>query len=117
MFSSVAGADQGSGVPHFDSKARIDTELAAGDVPYTILGPPYFFDNVLGGADRSGVLDLPLPADRPLQQLARTDHGVFAAQVLLDSARYVRRRIGLASDAPTRYRSVRFSEHTVGSPA
>ncbi|MEU5947563.1 NmrA/HSCARG family protein [Micromonospora sp. NPDC047465] len=103
VFSSVAGADQGSGVPHFDSKARIETELAAGDVPYTILGPTYFFDNALGGADRirSGVLDLPLPADRPLQQLARTDHGVFAAQVLLDPAPYVGRRIELAGDAPT----------------
>ncbi|SCL21226.1 Uncharacterized conserved protein YbjT, contains NAD(P)-binding and DUF2867 domains [Micromonospora pallida] len=103
VFSSVAGADQGSGVPHFDSKARIETELAAGDVPYTILGPTYFFENALGGADRirGGVLDLPLPADRPLQQLARADLGVFAAQVLLDPAPYVGRRIELASDAPT----------------
>jgi uncharacterized protein YbjT (DUF2867 family) len=103
VFSSVAGADQRSGVPHFDSKARIETELAAGETPYTILGPTYFFDNALGGADRirSGVLDLPLPPDRPLQQLARTDHGTFAAQVLLDFAPYLGRRIELASDAPT----------------
>ena len=42
-------------------------------VPYTILGPTYFFDNALGEADRirSGVLDLPLPGDRQLQQLGR----------------------------------------------
>jgi uncharacterized protein YbjT (DUF2867 family) len=103
VFSSVAGADQKSGVPHFDSKARIEAELLAGEVPYTILGPTYFFDNALGGADRilSGVLDLPLPSDRPLQQLARADLGAFAAQVLLDSAPYVGQRIELASDAPT----------------
>lgn len=103
LFSSVAGADQRSGVPHFDSKARIEKELAAGEIPYSILGPTYFFDNALGGADRiqSGVLDLPLPSDRPLQQLARTDHGAFAAQVLLDPAPYLGRRIELASDAPT----------------
>ncbi|MCW3819897.1 NmrA family NAD(P)-binding protein [Micromonospora sp. DR5-3] len=56
-----------------------------------------------GGADRirSGALDLPLPADRLLQQLARTDLGVFAAQVLLDPAPYVGRCIELASDVPT----------------
>ncbi|MGW2183937.1 NmrA/HSCARG family protein [Streptomyces sp. NPDC001732] len=103
VFSSVAGADQESGVPHFDSKARIEAELAAGDVPYTILGPTYFFDNALGGAQRilGGVLDLPLPPDRPLQQLARTDLGAFAAEVLLNPASYVGRRIELASDAPT----------------
>ncbi|WP_431961725.1 NmrA/HSCARG family protein [Actinacidiphila sp. bgisy160] len=103
VFSSVAGADQESGVPHFDSKARIEAELASGDVPHTILGPTYFYDNALGGAERirGGVLDLPLPSDRPLQQLARADHGAFAAEVLLDPAPYVGRRIELASDAPT----------------
>ncbi|MET8562633.1 NmrA/HSCARG family protein [Streptomyces flaveolus] len=103
VFSSVAGADQDSGVPHFESKARIEAELAAGDVPYTILGPTYFFDNALGGAERvlAGVLDLPLPPDRPLQQLARPDLGAFAAQVLLDPAPYTGQRIELAGDAPT----------------
>ncbi|MFJ8787953.1 NmrA/HSCARG family protein [Streptomyces sp. NPDC102462] len=103
VFSSVAGADQNSGVPHFESKARIEAELTAGDVAYTILGPTYFFDNALGGARRilDGVLDLPLPPDRPLQQLARPDLGAFAAHVLLDPAPYVSRRIELASDDPT----------------
>ncbi|MGW2051200.1 NmrA/HSCARG family protein [Streptomyces sp. NPDC001858] len=103
VFSSVAGAVQETGVPHFDSKARIEAELAAGDVPYTVLGPTYFFDNALGGAERirGGVLDLPLPSDRPLQQLARPDHGAFAAEVLLHPDRYVGQRIELAGDAPT----------------
>ncbi|MFG3119610.1 NmrA/HSCARG family protein [Streptomyces sp. NPDC048197] len=103
VFSSVAGADQESGVPHFDSKARIEAELAAGEVPYTILGPTYFFDNALGGTERilAGVLELPLPPDRPLQQLARPDLGAFAAEVLLNPAAYVGQRIELASDAPT----------------
>ncbi|MFF3504262.1 NmrA/HSCARG family protein [Streptomyces sp. NPDC003247] len=103
VFSSVAGADQDSGVPHFDSKARIERELADGDVPYTILGPTYFFDNAMGGAERivSGHLDLPLPPDRPLQQLARRDLGAFAAEVLVAPASYVGQRIELASDAPT----------------
>ncbi|MER8090659.1 NmrA family NAD(P)-binding protein [Streptomyces sp. NPDC058316] len=103
VFSSVAGADQDSGVPHFESKARIEAELTTGEVPYTILGPTYFFDNALGGAERilDGALDLPLPPDRPPQQLARPDLGAFAAEVLLNPVPYVGRRIELASDAPT----------------
>ncbi|PWI14480.1 NmrA family transcriptional regulator [Streptomyces sp. Act143] len=103
VFSSVAGADRNSGVPHFESKARIEADLASGDVPYTILGPAYFFDNVLGGHERvlRGVLDLPLPADRPLQQLARADLGAFAAEVLLDPGPFLGQRIELAGDAPT----------------
>jgi len=103
VFSSVAGANQHSGVPHFDSKAVIESELGAGNVPYTIVGPTYFFDNALGGADRirSGVLDLPLAPDRSLQQLARPDLGAFAAGVLHNPASFLGQRIELASDAPT----------------
>jgi uncharacterized protein YbjT (DUF2867 family) len=105
VFSSVAGADQHTGVPHFESKAIIEKDLAASGLPYTITAPTYFFDNALGGegADRiaAGILDLPLPPDRPLQQLARKDLGAFAAKVLLDPKPYLRRRIELASDAVT----------------
>jgi uncharacterized protein YbjT (DUF2867 family) len=105
VFSSVAGADQHTGVPHFDSKAIIEKDVAASGLPYTITAPTYFFDNALGGegADRiaAGIIDLPLPPDRPLQQLARPDMGAFAAKVLLDPKPYVGRRIELASDAVT----------------
>ena len=103
LFSSVAGANQHTGVPHFDSKAAVETELASSGLSYTILGPTYFFDNALGGGARirQGVLELPLPGDRPLQQLARADHDAFVAGVLLDPDPYRGRRIELASDAPT----------------
>jgi uncharacterized protein YbjT (DUF2867 family) len=103
VFSSVAGADQESGVPHFDSKMKIERELAASGLQHTIVAPTYFFDNALGGIDeiRAGVLELPLPPVSPLQQLARPDLGAFVAQVLLDPSRYVGLRIELASDAVT----------------
>jgi uncharacterized protein YbjT (DUF2867 family) len=103
VFSSVAGADQDTGVPHFETKAVIERELTAGEVPYTILGPTYFFDNALGDEDRirQGVLDLPLPPDRPLQQLARPDLGEFAAAVFAAPDAFAGQRIELAGDAPT----------------
>jgi uncharacterized protein YbjT (DUF2867 family) len=103
VFASVAGATSGSGVPHFESKAVVERELAGGDVPYTIVAPTYFFDNALGGeADiRAGVLALPLPADRRLQQLDRDDLGRFVAALLATPERYVGARIELAGDEPT----------------
>ncbi|MCL2533857.1 MAG: NmrA/HSCARG family protein [Nocardiaceae bacterium] len=119
VFSSVAGADQNTGVPHFDSKAVIEAELAARELPHTILGPTYFFDNALGGTDRirtEGVLDLPLPPDRPLQQLDRRDLGAFAARVLLSPERYVGQRIELASDAPTPEDMAAVLTQVTGSP-
>ncbi len=103
VFSSVAAADQHTGVPHFDSKAIIENDLAASGLPYTITAPTYFFDNAMGGLDRiyAGVLDLPLPPDRSLQQLARADLGAFAAKVLLDPKAYLGQRVELAGDAAT----------------
>lgn len=118
VFSSVAGADTDSGVPHFQSKALVEAELAAGDLPYTILGPTYFFDNALGAVQRirEGVLDLPLPSDRPLQQLARPDLGAVAAKVLLAPDGYVGQRIELAGDAPTPARMASALSDAIGRP-
>ncbi|PTR30982.1 uncharacterized protein YbjT (DUF2867 family) [Rhodococcus sp. OK519] len=119
VFSSVAGANQDSGVPHFESKAVIEAELRSSGLSHTILGPTYFFDNALGGADRirtDGVLDLPLPPDRPLQQLDRRDLGVFAAHVLVSPEPFVGRRIELASDAPTPESMAAALTEAIGSP-
>jgi uncharacterized protein YbjT (DUF2867 family) len=118
VFSSVAAADQHTGVPHFDSKAAIEKNLAASGLTYTITAPTYFFDNALGGLDRisAGILDLPLPSDRPLQQLARPDLGVFVAKVLLDPTPYVGQRIELAGDAVTPGQMAEALSTAVGRP-
>jgi uncharacterized protein YbjT (DUF2867 family) len=103
VYSSVASADKGSGVPHFDSKAAIEQALAATTVPHTIVGPTFFFDNLLGAISElgSGVLELALPVDLPLQQLDRRDLGNFVAQVFDERDRFLGRRIDIASDAIT----------------
>lgn len=118
VFSSVAAADQRTGVPHFDSKAVVEHELAAADVPRTVLGPTYFFDNALGGLDRirEGVLDLPLPPNLPLQQLARRDLGEFAAEVLLNPEPHLGHRIELASDEPTPTQMAAALSAVLGTP-
>ncbi|MGW1539201.1 NmrA family NAD(P)-binding protein [Streptomyces sp. NPDC002309] len=118
VFSSLANADQGTGVPIFESKARIEAQLVSGDVPYTILGPTSLLDIVnLGSAQRilSGALDMPLHSDKPLKQLARTDHGAFAAGVLLNPTRYVGQRINLASDENTPTQMAATLSATVGT--
>jgi uncharacterized protein YbjT (DUF2867 family) len=118
VFSSVAGADQHTGVPHFQSKAVIEAELAASGVPYTIAAPAYFFDNALGGMDRivAGVLDLPLPADRQLQQLGRPDLGAFVAKVLVNPKPHIGQRIELASDSATPAQMAEFLSAALGRP-
>jgi uncharacterized protein YbjT (DUF2867 family) len=118
VFSSVASANQYTGVPHFDSKAIIENELTSSGLAYTITAPTYFFDNALGAVDRleAGILDLPLPPDRPLQQLARSDLGAFVAKVLLDPKPYAGQRIELASDAVTPAQMAEALSVTIGRP-
>jgi uncharacterized protein YbjT (DUF2867 family) len=103
VFSSVAGATAGSGVPHFESKAAVERELAGSGLPHTVVAPTYFYDNALGGYQDllRGTLELSLPEDHPLQQLGRSDLGALVRLVLADPGRFTGRRIELASDAPT----------------
>lgn len=103
VFSSVADADQHTGIPHFESKARVEAALAESGLSHTIVGPSYFYDNMLGGLDdvKAGVLALALPADMPLQQLSRRDLGRFVAAVLIDPDPVRGARIDIASDEPT----------------
>jgi uncharacterized protein YbjT (DUF2867 family) len=42
VMSSVGSANKHTGIPHFESKARIEEALKAQGVPYTILRPVYF---------------------------------------------------------------------------
>jgi uncharacterized protein YbjT (DUF2867 family) len=118
VFSSVAGANQQTGVPHFESKALVEAELTQSGVPYTITAPTYFFDNALGGIDRirGGILDLPLPPDRPLQQLARRDLGAFVAKVLANPNPYLWQRVELASDAATPAQMAEVLSAALGRP-
>lgn len=118
VFSSVADADRHTGVPHFDSKARVEAVLVDSGLPYTILGPTYFYDNMLGGVDelRSGVFSLPIPATTPLQQLSRRDFGRFAATALHDPERFIGARIDVASDAPTPRQMAAALQETLGRP-
>ncbi len=100
IYTSVASADQDTGVPHFDSKYTVEKYLKANDVPHTVIAPVYFMENVffpdvLGGI-RSGVLATPMPQDRFLQQVAVADIGAFAAYTFEHRDDLLGKRIELA---------------------
>ncbi|MGC5246089.1 NmrA/HSCARG family protein [Gordonia sp. DT219] len=103
VFSSVASADQGTGVPHFESKYQVEQRLAATDIPHTVVGPTYFYDNIFGNTDAldAGALLIAIPTEMPLQQLSRADLGSFVATLFADPAAHVGARIDIASDSVT----------------
>jgi uncharacterized protein YbjT (DUF2867 family) len=102
ILASVASAG-GAEVPHFQSKARIEEALCTAAVPWTVVAPSYFYENVLGSRDAilAGALPLPLPLDRPLHQVALSDLGAVVAAILDRRDEHLSTRIEIAGDAPT----------------
>lgn len=102
VYSSVAGADQDTGIPHFDSKRKVEEHIEGLGVPYTIVAPVYFMDNLLAPWTlpqlKKGSLPMALPASRPLQQIALSDIAAFTGAVLENREEFVGRRVDIASD-------------------
>ncbi|ACY14619.1 NmrA/HSCARG family protein [Haliangium ochraceum] len=102
VFSSVASADQDTGVPHFDSKYEVEKCLRASSLSHAVVAPVYFMENllmpqVLAGL-RDGVLAVPLSEDCQLQQVALADIGQFTAHVLSHRDAFAGQRVDIAGD-------------------
>ncbi|MEV0681079.1 NmrA/HSCARG family protein [Actinosynnema sp. NPDC050436] len=108
VFTSASNADRSTGIPHFDSKQRIEEHLAGGNVPWTILAPAAFIDDKFGewtlSGLRRGVLGLPMPSDRELHLVAVRDIAAVAALALEQPNRFADTRLDLAGEALTPHR-------------
>src|ERR671916_1638064 len=102
VYSSVADADKDTGIPHFDSKREVEKHIEGLGIPYTIVAPVYFMDNLLAPWTlpqlKEGRLPMALPASRPLQQITLSDIAAFTALVLEHPEEFVDRRVDIASD-------------------
>lgn len=85
VYSSVASADEGTGIPHFETKAKVEEHLRSSGLRYTILRPVFFMENWLrmfgywGEPIRHGQVRQPLSPTKTLQMVAVDDIGAFAA--------------------------------------
>jgi uncharacterized protein YbjT (DUF2867 family) len=100
VYSSVGSADQNTGIPHFDSKWKIEEHLRGTGVPYTIVRPVFFMENWLSMKDQiaQGQLRLPLSAETILQQVAVDDIGAFAAMAFEHPGKWLGSATDLAGD-------------------
>jgi len=102
VYSSVASADRATGIPHFDSKYEVEKHIVSSGVPYTIIAPVYFMDNLVQPWTlptlRQGKLALAMPATRPLQQISVADIGAFAAAVIERREAVFGQRFDIAGD-------------------
>ncbi|MFI7625388.1 NmrA/HSCARG family protein [Microbispora rosea] len=106
VYSSVPGTDHPSGIPHIESKARIEREIHALGLPATILRPVSFMENfstynrpVL--EDGTLVVRLPAQPGTPMQLIGVDDIGVFAALAFERPGRFLGRTVDLGADELT----------------
>ncbi len=105
VYSSVCAAENRTGIPHFESKARVERSIEEIGQPATILRPVWFMENFeapwLLPSIQQGVLSTPLHPDRKLQMVALADIGEFASEAFLRPNDFVGKEIDLAGDALT----------------
>jgi uncharacterized protein YbjT (DUF2867 family) len=105
IYSSVAGADRLTGIPHFDSKHQVESYVRRSNLPYTIVAPTFFMENFTGSMFRegleAGVLTLGLSPTRGLQMVAVEDLAHFIGRVIATPEDFFAERIDVASDEVT----------------
>lgn len=100
VYSSVGSADQNTGIPHFDSKFKIEEHLRSTGIRYTIFRPVFFMENWLGSKKQieEGILAQPLNPDTHLQMIAVDDIGAFVAMAFEHPGQWERRAMDIAGD-------------------
>src|SRR3954452_24429847 len=103
VYTSVGSADKRTGIPHFDSKWRIEETVRGLRFPsHVILRPVFFMDNLLTPFSLQGsTLALALGQRTKLQMIAVDDIGWFGARSFTHAAELNRREIDLAGDVRT----------------
>ena len=102
LYSSVAGADLNTGIPHFDSKYKIENHIKQIGLPYTILRPVSFFENFLIPQVRSrihkGKLSSPINKNKTQQFISVVDIGEISADIFQNKDKYAGKTITIGSE-------------------
>ncbi|MBI5240508.1 MAG: NmrA/HSCARG family protein [Elusimicrobia bacterium] len=104
VYTSVGSADRSTGIPHFETKYRVEQHIKKLGLPHTILRPVFFMENfgtwLLPGI-RKGSLAAPLWPQTRLHMISLRDIGEFAAAAFLHPELFLGREITLAGDVLT----------------
>ncbi|MEZ4393845.1 MAG: NmrA/HSCARG family protein [Polyangiales bacterium] len=118
VYTSVASADRATGIPHFDSKYRVEQHIRSTGAKAAIIAPVYFMENVYFAAEqfRAGVYATPLTPGRKLAQIAVDDIAHCAIAALEDPGRFAGTRFDLAGDEVSGEDAVAILSRVSGRP-
>jgi uncharacterized protein YbjT (DUF2867 family) len=119
VYSSVGAAHRGMGQKHFDSKWIIEQQIQSLNVPFTIMRPVAFFENL--NWERAFILNgtfnaIGLRPEKERQLIAVEDIAVFVALVFANPEGYIGKTIELAGDALTESQLAETFTKVIGRP-
>jgi len=105
IYSSVSGTDLKSGIPHFESKNIIEKHIKNTGVPFTIIRPTSFYENLLNPEVKKRILKgkLVMPINKDVRQefISLQDIGIIVGQIFNNPSKYLGKTITIASDKMT----------------
>jgi uncharacterized protein YbjT (DUF2867 family) len=104
VYSSVAGADRSTGIPHWEIKGQIEERIRSVGLPFTILRQTLFMDMYADATyGLTGQLSLvrSIPPNAIVQHIAIDDIAAFTGLALGDPPRYLGKALELAGDELT----------------
>jgi uncharacterized protein YbjT (DUF2867 family) len=118
VYTSVGSANKRTGIPHFDSKWRIEKTVRGLRFPsHVILRPVFFMENLLAPFSLQGsTLGWALAPRTDLQMIAVDDIGWLGARAFTDAAALNRREIDLAGDTRTMPQAAEILTQALGGP-
>jgi uncharacterized protein YbjT (DUF2867 family) len=102
VYSSVIGCDLNTGIPHWESKFKIEEHLKTSGINYTILRPASLYENMLIPQVKSRILKgrLVLPTQKNTMQqfISSEDIGKIATMIFSAVEKFRGRTITLAAE-------------------
>jgi uncharacterized protein YbjT (DUF2867 family) len=102
VYSSVIGCDLDTGIPHWESKLKIENHIKHIGLPYTIIRPTSLYENFLIPPVKSrivrGKLGTPVRKNVVQQFISVQDIGEITASVLLNPDKYLGKTLTIAAE-------------------
>lgn len=118
VYTSVGSADKATGIPHFDSKYRVEQHIRSIGAKAAIIAPVYFMENVYFTTEqlKAGIYATPLTPGRKLAQIAVDDIAACAVAALNDPGKFAGTRHDLVGDEISGEDAVAILSRVAGKP-
>ena len=102
VYSSVIGCDLHTGIPHWESKFKIESHLKASGIEFAVIRPASLYENLLIAQVKTrimkGKLVLPTRKEKVQQFIGSEDVGKIATTIFSDTSRYRNTTMNLAAE-------------------